>query len=120
MLNNQTIEKLYDMKLNGMAEAFKEQLGQPGMDDLSFEERFALLVDRQWTYKEDRRMKRLLKNAKLKINASIEGNRKNNPIFPSITLPVILTPQIQAMEEKDDRRKKQITYSKAKELACSY
>jgi len=72
MLNNQTIEKLYDMKLNGMAEAFKEQLGQPGMDDLSFEERFALLVDRQWTYKEDRRMKRLLKNAKLKINASIE------------------------------------------------
>jgi DNA replication protein DnaC len=72
MLNNQTLEKLYDMKLTGMAEAFKEQLRQPSMDELSFEERFALLVDRQCTWKEDRRMKRLLKNAKLKINASIE------------------------------------------------
>ena len=60
MLIEQTIEKLYAMKLNGMAEAFKEQLQQPHTQDLSFEERFALLVDRQWTWKEDRRMKRLL------------------------------------------------------------
>lgn len=72
MLNEQTIEKLYQMKLNGMAEAFKEQLLQPDLTELSFEERFALLVDRQWTWKEDRRMKRLLSQAKLKINACIE------------------------------------------------
>jgi DNA replication protein DnaC len=72
MLNEQTIEKLYHMKLNGMAEAFKEQLHQPDLADLSFEERFALLVERHWTWKEDRRMKRLLSLAKLKINACIE------------------------------------------------
>lgn len=72
MLNEQTIEKLYNMKLNGMAEAFKEQLLQPDLNDLAFEDRFALLIDRQWTWKEDRRMKRLLSNAKLKINACIE------------------------------------------------
>jgi len=72
MLNEQTIEKLYNMKLNGMAEAFKEQLLQPDLSDLAFEDRFALLIDRQWTWKEDRRMKRLLSNAKLKINACIE------------------------------------------------
>jgi DNA replication protein DnaC len=72
MLNEQTTEKLYAMKLNGMADAFKEQLQMPDMDDLAFEERFALLVDRQWVWKEDRRMKRLLSNAKLKINACIE------------------------------------------------
>lgn len=72
MLNEQTIEKLYAMKLNGMAEAFKEQSQMPDIDDLSFDERFALLVDRQWVWKEDRRMKRLLSNAKLKINACIE------------------------------------------------
>jgi DNA replication protein DnaC len=72
MLNEQTTEKLYHMKLNGMAEAFKEQLLQPDMAELSFEERFALLVDRQWTWKEDRRMRRLLSQAKLKINACIE------------------------------------------------
>jgi DNA replication protein DnaC len=72
MLNEQTIEKLYHMKLNGMAEAFKEQILQPDLAELCFEERFAFLVDRQWTWKEDRRMKRLLSQAKLKINACIE------------------------------------------------
>lgn len=72
MLTEQTLEKLYSMKLNGMADAFKEQLLHSNMDDLSFEERFSLLVDHLWTWKEDRRMKRLLNNAKLKINACIE------------------------------------------------
>ena len=72
MLNEQTIEKLYAMKLNGMAEAFNEQLQQPDLSNLSFQERFALLVDQQWTWKEDRRMRRLLSQAKLKINACIE------------------------------------------------
>lgn len=72
MLTEPTIEKLYTMKLNGMAEAFTEQLAMPDLNDLSFEERFSLLVDRQWTYKENRRMTRLLKNAKLKENACIE------------------------------------------------
>ena len=72
MLHEQTIEKLYAMKLNGMADAFREQLQMPDMAELAFEDRFALLVDRQWTWKENRRMKRLLSNAKLKINACIE------------------------------------------------
>jgi DNA replication protein DnaC len=72
MLNEQTLEKLYVMKLNGMADAFKDQLQQPHINDLPFEDRFSLLVDLQWTWKEDRRMKRLLKNAKLKINACVE------------------------------------------------
>jgi DNA replication protein DnaC len=72
MLNEQTLEKLYAMKLNGMADALKEQFQQPDMAELSFEERFGLLVDRQWTYREDRRMKRLLTNARLKINGCVE------------------------------------------------
>jgi DNA replication protein DnaC len=72
MLHEQTIDKLYTMKLNGMAEAFKDQLQQPDMIDLSFEDRFALLVDRQWIWKEDRQMRRLLSNAKLKFNACVE------------------------------------------------
>jgi DNA replication protein DnaC len=72
MLHEPTIEKLYTMKLNGMAEAFAEQLQQPDITELAFEDRFALLVDRQWTWKENRRMKRFLSNAKLKVNACIE------------------------------------------------
>jgi DNA replication protein DnaC len=67
-----TLEKLYDMKLSGMAQAFKEQLHHPTVNDLSFDERFSLLVDQQWTWQEERKMKRLLQNARLKLNACIE------------------------------------------------
>jgi DNA replication protein DnaC len=79
MLNEQTFDKLYGLKLFGMAEAFKEQLQQPHLNDLSFEERFGLLVDRQWTFKEDCRLQRLLKDAKLKIQACPEDIDYKNP-----------------------------------------
>jgi DNA replication protein DnaC len=72
MLNQQTIEKLHAMKLIGMADAFNEQLTQPDLDRLSFEERFGIIVDRQWTWKENYRMQRYLKQAKLKIVACVE------------------------------------------------
>ena len=72
MLNEQTLEKLYAMKLNGMADAFKDQLQQPNVAELCFEERFGLLVDYHWSWTEERRMKRLLSNAKLKINGCVE------------------------------------------------
>lgn len=72
MLDQQTIEKLYAMRLNAMAEALNEQNNCTDFAELSFNERFGMLVDRQWTWKDDLRMKRLLKNAKLKINACVE------------------------------------------------
>ena len=79
MLNEQTFEKLYSMKLNGMADAFKEQMMQPDMDELSFEERFGILVDHHWSWREDRRLKTLLRNAKFKENACIEDIDYKNP-----------------------------------------
>jgi len=72
MLNEQTLDKLYLMKLLGMAEGFKEQLQQPSSHGLSFDERFGMLVDRQWIWKENKRLKQLLKEAKLKLQASVE------------------------------------------------
>jgi DNA replication protein DnaC len=72
MLNEQTFDKLYTMKLLGMAEGFKEQLEQVSFHDLSFDERFGILVDRQWSWKENHRLKRLLKEARLKLEASVE------------------------------------------------
>jgi DNA replication protein DnaC len=72
MLREPSLEKLYAMKLNGMAQAFKEQLQHPRVNELSFDERFSLLVDHQWSWQEERKMKRLLHNARLKINACIE------------------------------------------------
>ena len=62
-----------------MAEGFKEQLQQPNLYNLSFEERFGLLVDRQWTFKEDGRLKRLLQKAKLKMNACAEDIDYKSP-----------------------------------------
>jgi DNA replication protein DnaC len=79
MLNEQTFEKLYSMKLNGMADAFREQIIQPDMNELSFEERFAFLVDQHWTWRENRRLKTLLRNAKLKDNACIEDIDYKSP-----------------------------------------
>ena len=73
MLNEQTFDKLYAMKLTGMAEGFKEQLEQPSCHDLSFNERFGMLVDRQWTWKENKRLKGLLQKAKLKLQACVEN-----------------------------------------------
>ena len=72
MLNEQTFEKLYGMKLFGMADALKEQMALCAVNDLSFEERFAMLVDAQHLYRENRRMRRLLINARLKLSASME------------------------------------------------
>ena len=72
MLLQQTLDLLYAMKLNAMAEGFKEQMNQADIHELSFEERFSLLVDRQWNYRENRKIKRLLDGAKLKLNACIE------------------------------------------------
>jgi len=72
MLNQQTIHKLLVMRLNGMADAFRQQLEQPGQGNLSFEERFGLLVDRQWDWKENRALARRLRNSKLRTSASVE------------------------------------------------
>lgn len=55
-----------------MAEAFKEQMEDPEADGLSFEERFGLIVDRLWTARRNRRLDRLLKEARLKLQACPE------------------------------------------------
>jgi DNA replication protein DnaC len=72
MTNEQTIEKLYDLKLGAMAEALREMLSRPDSGGLSFAERLGLLVDREWTRREENRLERRLKAARLKVPASVE------------------------------------------------
>ena len=79
MLNEQTFEKLYALQLTGMAEALKDQMGRTDLDGLAFEERFGMLVDAQHLFRENKRMKRLLKNAKLKLAASMEDIDYRSP-----------------------------------------
>jgi DNA replication protein DnaC len=68
---NQTLEKLQTMKLHGMAEAFTEQL-KVDMSNFEFNERLALMVDREMLSRENRRLASRLKTAKLRQNVSME------------------------------------------------
>lgn len=63
---NTTIAQLRELKLAGFAQALEEQLGAAGSAALSFEERLALLVDREVHHRNDRRSAMLLKKARLK------------------------------------------------------
>ncbi len=72
MLNQPMIEKLLAMRLNAMVEALKAQEQDRGVNELSFLERFALLVDQQWSWRENQALARRLKAAKLKSAACVE------------------------------------------------
>ncbi len=80
MLNNQTIQTLRQLKLTGMADALEQQLAQPSTHaELSFDERLALLVDREKTYRDNNKVARLLKAAKLKLQANPEDIDYSHP-----------------------------------------
>ena len=66
MMMHTTLMQLRQLKLDGLAIALEEQLGQPGMTAMSFEERMALLIDREVHHRNDKKLLRLLKNARLK------------------------------------------------------
>ena len=70
MLNNQTIEKLKDMKLKAMAQMLSE--ANPSHLELSFDERLGLMVEKEWMSKKNSKIKRLLRNSNLGINACVE------------------------------------------------
>jgi DNA replication protein DnaC len=72
MLNQQTIEKLYVMRMRGMADAFTQQQEDPQITELSFEERFALMVDRQWIWRQNRALERRLRDGRLQGPVCIE------------------------------------------------
>lgn len=73
MMIHTTLAQLRSLKLDGLANGLEEQLAQPGMTALSFEERMALLVDREVHVRNDRKLLRLLRNARLKYGqAAIE------------------------------------------------
>jgi len=72
MLKRPMIEKMLAMRLLGMVEALKTQEQEAASRELSFLERLGLLVDQQWTWRENQAFGRRLKNAKLRTNACVE------------------------------------------------
>jgi DNA replication protein DnaC len=79
MLSEQTLSILNALKLFGMARGFSERLSHPKTADLSHEEFLGLLVQDEKTYRENLRLKRLLKNAKLKQPAALEDIDYKHP-----------------------------------------
>ena len=72
MLVHPILDKLQSLRFFGMLTALEEQLQMPDIDQLSFDERLGLLVDREITERDNRRLKTRLQKAKLRLNACVE------------------------------------------------
>ena len=72
MMIEQTKRKLHSLRLMGMAQNFEGQLCSAATKDLAFEDRVGLMVDAEMTFRDNKRLKRLLHTAKLRENACIE------------------------------------------------
>ena len=72
MLIQQTLERLHELRLTGMATALEEQLAVPDTQALGFDDRLAFLVEREVTCRLDRRLTRHLHLAKLRLAACVE------------------------------------------------
>ena len=72
MLHQPTLDLLHELRLPGMTQAFEEQRGMPDIDELAFEDRLALLLEREKTDRANRRFQRLLGQARLHLDATVE------------------------------------------------
>jgi DNA replication protein DnaC len=72
MLIHPLLDKLQALRFTGMLTALQEQLNTADITQLSFEERLALLIDREITERENRRLKTRLRKAKLRVDACVE------------------------------------------------
>ena len=75
MLTHPTVDKLHELRCTGMAKAMAEQLASPQVQNLSFEERLGLLVDRELTERHSRQLTNRLRRARLRHDACIEDTR---------------------------------------------
>ena len=79
MLPHPTLDKLQSLRLHGMLKALAEQLKIPDIGSLSFEERLGLLVDRELTERDDKRLSSRLRQARLRHNACLEDLDYRSP-----------------------------------------
>lgn len=74
MLNETTISKLNEMRLSSMAESFRQQIQDQSYNELSFEERFGLMVDIEWARRKNNKLTKLIRKADLNLpEACIEN-----------------------------------------------
>jgi DNA replication protein DnaC len=79
MLIHPILDQLTELRLSGMHKALSEQLAMNDVHDLSFEERLGLLLDREMTERDDRRLQYRLRKARLKQSACVEDIDYRHP-----------------------------------------
>ena len=77
MIVQQTLTQLRNLSLDGMAHAFEEQITLPTSNALSFEDRFAMLVEREAAHRNDRRLTRLLSQGSAQIRPGLPGESRH-------------------------------------------
>ena len=75
MIRQSTLDKLHEMRLSAMAEAFENHCTDAATyQNLSFEDRFGMLVDREWERRKNSKLQKLIRNAEFRYpNASVEA-----------------------------------------------
>ena len=64
MRNKETLRKLAEMHLSGMVELYEEQTRNSSYEDMSFDQRFNLIVDYEYSHRQSNKLKRLIKQAR--------------------------------------------------------
>lgn len=80
MLVNQTAQKLRAMKLPALAAEYIRQSESPGMDALGFDERVGMMTDAEWLSRENNRIKKLLKEANLRVSSACFADVDYRPL----------------------------------------
>lgn len=84
MTNQSTIDELIEMRLTSMSDAFITQMNDPKMKDVSFEDRFGLLVDIEYNNRKSNSLKRFIKGSRFDLpeayiaNINYTSSRKLN------------------------------------------
>ena len=79
MLYHPTVEKLAELRLAGMRQGLLDQQNLPDVEQLSFEERLGLLLDREASFRDERRLQYRWRNARLRQSAVIEDLDRRPP-----------------------------------------
>jgi DNA replication protein DnaC len=72
MVKEATIQHLHEMRLSAMADTYHNQNSDPSLKELSFDERFGLMVDTEWSNRRNSKLSRLISGAGFPISAGIE------------------------------------------------
>ena len=72
MLTQETIDKMITMKMPSLAEEFRRQIASAEFSTLSFEERVGMMLDAEYTCRDQRKLRRRLRGAQLRHKASLE------------------------------------------------